>query len=55
MGIPQYLMAFLLGFRVVYGICNHGKPKEDKEDGILSFVSVTIMAGILYAGGFWSQ
>lgn len=55
MGIPQYLVIFLLGFSVVSGICNHGNPKEGKDDGIVNFISAAIIAGILYAVGFWSQ
>lgn len=55
MGIPQYLVIFLLGFSVISGICNHGKPREGEYNGITSFISATITAGILYAGGFWSQ
>lgn len=55
MGIPQYIVIFILGLQVITGICCHGKPREGEYNGIEAFLSATITAGILYAGGFWSQ
>lgn len=55
MGIPQILMIFILGYSTVLHIVkNNEVVGMQRYDGIAKFVGNSIIAGILYAGGFWN-
>lgn len=57
MGIPQILIIILFTLQILVAIINHGRIKTDvrRTNAFSEIFAVAIIAGILYAGGFWSQ
>lgn len=55
MGIPQILMIFILGVSTVVHIVKDNELMPiQRYDGVVKFIANSIIAGILYAGGFWN-
>ena len=55
MDIPQILMIFILGYSTVFHIVKDNELMDiQRYDGIAKFIANSIIAGILYAGGFWN-
>ena len=53
MNIPQWIVLFLIGFKLVEHICKNGQTKELEYNGCLMFVASAIEIALLAWGGFW--
>ncbi len=54
MNAPQITLIVIFALGTGITITRHGKPKKGKESLWLSLVSTSILAAILYWGGFWT-
>lgn len=53
MGWPQITMIALLALGLGASIADHGKPRS-AQNAWVSLISTALMAGLLYAGGFFA-
>jgi len=54
MKAPQIIFIVLYGASLLLHAKNHGKPKEGNENFWITFLSVSIVVGLLIWGGFFN-
>lgn len=52
-GVPQVIYIFLMLFKVVYEVINHGKPREGNHDAMFSILVLPLPVALLWWGGFF--
>jgi len=53
MGVPQILVIVLMALGVGVSLAKYGQQKTDKHDIWDVLIGPSIIAGLLYWGGFW--